>query len=156
MIGYSEDLQFDMIQPRLKFSNHEQLLQYCAREVADKIDKPAELILEGLHEKRRMERACMGDGLAIFDLKILGMRKPFIMLATLANELDFAAPDGLPLDMVCLVFSPQREGPFHLRRLSRISRLLKNDDLRQKIITVESESTIRSLLIDPEGWTLAA
>jgi PTS system nitrogen regulatory IIA component len=54
------------------------------------------------------------------------------------------------------LLSPERDGPLHLRRLSSLSRLFKCDALVTKIKDAKDETTIRSLLIDPQGWMLAA
>lgn len=156
MLGYHEDLKIDGIVPGLKEQTRQGILEFCADHTVQHVGSSAEHILDGLSENHRLERACVGDGLAIFDLKVRGLREPYVMLVTLENDVDFGALDGLPIRLVCCVFSPQRDGVKHLRRLSRVSRLLKSEELREKIVGIHSESTIRSLLHNPDGWTIAA
>jgi PTS system nitrogen regulatory IIA component len=80
-----------------------------------------------------------------------------MMLATLAREIDdFKSADDQPVNLVAFILSPETDGPLHLRRLSRTSRMLKNETLRKRLQEAKDELAIRSLLIDPEGWVLAA
>jgi PTS system nitrogen regulatory IIA component len=88
--------------------------------------------------------------------KAKALSHPVTLLATLNSEIDFGGTNDRPVHTICVLLSPERDGPLHLRRLSRLSRLFKCDALVTKIKDAKDETTIRSLLIDPQGWMLAA
>lgn len=156
MLSYMKDLKFDLVLPNLKATSREQALHLAADAVAKHIKVSGDLLFQGLAEKRRVERSCVGEGLAIADLKIRGLQRPFMVLTRFSHDVDFQAMDKQPVNLMCIVLSPERDGPIHLRRVARVSRLLKNSDLQQKLREASNEDAMRSLLIDPEGWMLAA
>jgi len=84
------------------------------------------------------------------------IQSPFTMLMTIDKPSNHETPDGSPVDLYCLLISPLSDGPIHLRRLSRLSRLMKNETLHKRIRETQDSDVIRSLLLDPEGWLMAA
>ena len=156
MLGYAKNLNFDVVSPQLKIMSQLQLFMHMAEEAANHLGFSKDLLYQFLLEEERKSTSYVGDGVAIPDLKIQGIKRPFLILVTMAHGLEFNAADRLPVNLACLVLSPESDGPYHLRRLSRVSRFFKNDDLRKKLGDAEDEVTIRSLLINSEGWMMAA
>ncbi|MAF97360.1 MAG: PTS sugar transporter subunit IIA, partial [Micavibrio sp.] len=74
----------------------------------------------------------------------------------LDEEVDFMSSDMRGVRLFAMVLSPLREGPLHLRRVSRVVRLLKNEDLQMRLLEAEDEMQMQSLLVNPEGWMIAA
>lgn len=116
----------------------------------------SDLLFESLTHKESSTNSSIGDGIALPNLQIKGLAHPFTILATLKTEINFGSVDDIPVDIVALVLSPERDGPAHLRRIARISRLLKNGGLHKKLVEARDEDIMRSLLVDPEGWLMAA
>ena len=156
MNDYSQDLHFDAILPCQKVVSHKQIFMTFAKQAEKHLGISAEKLFDLLIEKESSASSGIGNGVAIPHLQVRGPQKPFTIIATLERPLDFNAIDNEPVDIVCLVMSPQSDGPYHLRRLSRISRLLKNKALRKKLVEARDTQTIHALLIDPEGWLMAA
>lgn len=156
MPDYNRDLRFDLIVPQTKAIGPKQAYLVLAKEIA-KVTKINESeLFDRLTENENLATATIGDGIAMPHMKVRGLEAPFVALMTLDKKLDFKAIDEIPIDMICLVMSPEREGPLHLRRLSRISRLLKNNDLHKKLCEAQDEDVMRAILMNPEGWLLAA
>jgi PTS system nitrogen regulatory IIA component len=157
MLDYGQDLQFDLILPRLKLVSAKQVLMECAREAAKFTRVSESLLFAHLMAKENEHPSGIGEGVAIPHLQIRGPQNKCMVLATLAREIDdFKAADDQPVNIVAFILSPESDGPLHLRRLSRASRMLKNETLRKRLQDAQDELAIRSLLIDPEGWVLAA
>lgn len=154
--GYEKDLQFDLILPRVKGMSKKQILIQLSKAAAKHLNRSETSLLDALLTKEHARSSGIGDGTAMPNIKIKGLLRPFALLATLNQSIDFEANDEVPVDLVAVIISPESEGPKHLRRLSRVSRLLKNDDLHQKLCEADDADIIQSLLIDPEGWLLAA
>ena len=156
MFDYGKDLTFDLVLPRLKFVSSKQVLMEFARDAAKNLQLSESLLFEKLWEQEQASSSGIGGGVAIVHLKAVGPQRPFVILATLDREIDFNAIDGAPVNIAAFVLSPESDGPLHLRRLSRISRLLSNEILQKRILEARDELAVRSLLIDPDGWLLAA
>lgn len=156
MNAYSQDLHFDVVLPRLKLVSYKQVLMAFAKQAEKQLGVSATRLFDLLMEKETEASSGIGDGVAIPQLQVRGPQQSFTVLATLERPLDFNAVDNQPVDVVCLVLSPENDGPCHLRRLSRISRLLKNETLHSKLRDAGDEQAMRALLIDPEGWLMAA
>lgn len=155
--GYRQDVDIDCILPALNAATPKQALQHLAKKAADILDVDKNAIYAALLQKEEQESAAIGEGVAMPHAKLKSMSRPITIMARLSTPISFEnAPDNQAVDVMCLVLSPERDGPLHLRRLSRISRLLKNKELHSKIKETSDGQTIRSLLLDPEGWTLAA
>jgi mannitol/fructose-specific phosphotransferase system IIA component (Ntr-type) len=108
-------------------------------------------ILEG-----EFERSGIGGGVCVAALKVPMIKKSVSVLAKLRGGHGITGPDGVPIDLICLLLYPASEGPHYLRRLSRLTRMLCNRDLCAKIKETQDSETIRSLTHSPEGWMLAA
>ena len=156
MSDYSRDLHFDVILPRRKIVSYKQVLMIFAGEAAKHLDIARTRVFELLSEQETRGSSGVGAGVAIAHLQMRGPQRPLSVLATLARPVDVRAADNQPADLACLVLSPASDGPRHLRRLSRISRLLLNAALHRKLCEARDEQAIRALLIDPEGWLAAA
>lgn len=105
---------------------------------------------------RELQLAPLGEGLAVTAVKVPSLISSSSVLAKLSAPSDLLGPDQRPVDLVCLLFYPESESVHYLRRLSRLSRLLKNADLCRKIRETQDADTIRTLFQNPNGWMLAA
>ena len=156
MSDYTQDLRFNLIVPQTSVTSPKQAYMALTQAVSQHINIAEFDLFERLIDRDALTSCTIGDGIAMPHLKIRGLKTPFVALMTLNKKLDFKAIDEIPVDMICLVMSPEREGPLHLRRLSRISRVLKNNDLHKKLCEAKDEDVMRSILMNPEGWLLAA
>ena len=156
MNNFNRDLHFDAILPRIKASSTKAVLQELSAAAAQHLNVSQEKLYELLMEQEEKSASGMGEGLAIPHLQVTGARTHFVALATLDTAVDFHAVDNQAADLVALVISPKIDGPLHLRRLSRISRLLSNTELHGKLCEAKDKDAIETLLMHPEGWLMAA
>ncbi len=54
----------------------------------------------------------------------------------LTTPLDFGAPDGTPARLIFLIVGPKDSAALHLRLLSRLARVLGDDDIRTRLLEV--------------------
>ena len=98
----------------------------------------------------------IGGGIILPNVKVKALKAPYALFYVLDKALEFDAPDGKPMDIICMVLSPTDLGTVHLQRLSRFSRLLKDKSLCAKIRDTHDEDVIRALLSSPDGLMIAA
>lgn len=150
-------IAFDTILPALGSATASQALHSVAAAAARALDRNEKLLLERLAQKEGFSPSAVGGGVAIPHLRMSGLDRPFLVFARLQNPVDFHAPDSIPVDLVCLVLSPESLGNAdHLRRLARVSRLFKDQGLCTRLRTVEDESGVRALLLDTADRAQAA
>jgi nitrogen PTS system EIIA component len=88
-------------------SDKVRLLDHLARRAAVALDLPYEMILIALLKREELGSTGTGDGVAVPHARLLGVSKPFGMLARLSEAIDFAAIDGA-----------KGSTPLHVRRES--------------------------------------
>lgn len=149
-------IHFDLVLPRVKCESPRQAFHKISHEIAASIKcDPAMLYEHMLNDERRTSSAC-GKGVSIPHMKLKGLPNRFITFAKLDKPLNFDAHDNHKVDLICVLLSPQRDGPIHLRGLSRVTRMLQNDDLLEKLRNAGDKQAVTSLLSNPDGWLLAA
>lgn len=156
MSPISKDLQVDLILPDLKATSSRHVLQILAAEVAFRAAVNSEILFEQLLNKEEKSPSGIGGGVAIPHLQTKNILEPFLMLTRLQSPVNFNAIDQQGADLVFLLLSPQDDGPLHLRRLSRISRVLKNEKLCAELRSAKDAHAMRALLGMPETWLMAA
>jgi PTS system nitrogen regulatory IIA component len=117
------------------------LLDHLARRAAVALDLPYEMILSALLKREELGSTGTGDGVAVPHARLLGVSKPFGMLACLSEAIDFDAIDGEPVDIVCVLLLPTNsdEGQHALACAARVLRdpeALRN--IRQAADTTEA------------------
>ena len=156
MNTYNDDLHFDLILPKIQAANHIAALKTLSDHAAQALNVSAEKLFELIREKEEQSSSGLEGGIAIPHIQVRGPQSKFKILCSLQRPVDFNAIDGTRADIICLIISPQKDGALHLRSLSRISRLLNNETLCKKLRDAKDEEAIQTLLIDPEGWLMAA
>jgi PTS system nitrogen regulatory IIA component len=151
-----QNMHVDLILPRVKAATAKQVFEILSAAVADSLKCSQQRVFEEFSEKHKVENFSIGGGVCIPHLKMRGTRMPLVILATTEKPVDLNAPDDQPVNIVCALISPEEEGQRHLQNLSKIARMLKNASLAQKLRDAADADTMRFLLINPEGWLLAA
>jgi len=93
-----------------------------------------ERLLTVLREREELQSTGIGDGVAIPHGKLSGLDR---LLASFARSpgVEFAAIDGEPTRLFFLLVVPEHSGGQHLKALARISRFLRDDRFREKLLT---------------------
>jgi len=87
-----------------------------------------------------------GRGVAIPHARIPGLQRPVAVFLRLDVPVDFNAADGLPVDVVFGLLSPEAAGATHLQALASISRLMRDDAMHQAIARAPGAEAIYGLL----------
>jgi PTS system nitrogen regulatory IIA component len=72
------------------------------------------------------------------------MRGVFVRLD---QPVEFEAVDDQPVDLIFALFAPTDAGAEHLRALARVSRLLRQSDLREQLRQARTADAIHALLV---------
>ena len=105
------------------------------RELLDEAGPLLRLRLVGaLEERERLNSTALGDGVAIPHGKLPGVRRVIAAFARSRAGVDFQSLDGKPTHLFFLLVAPEDSAGAHLKALARISRLLKDESFRQRLM----------------------
>ena len=113
--------------------------------VGDAISDRAK-VLQAVLEREKIMSTGIGDGIAIPHGKSDAVEKLVAALGTQRRGVDFEALDGEPAYVFFLLVSPANVSGPHIKALARISRLLKNDDFKKKLIAAETSAEIIEII----------
>jgi PTS system nitrogen regulatory IIA component len=150
-----EKLILEAVIPDLKAHNRKQVFHEICKLAGYKLRIDPIKLANQLTLKEFEDSSGVGDGVAIPHLCIDTVEKPYMLFAKLSNPIDFDSIDTMPVDLVFLIISP-KDGPYHLRRLASISRMFKDEHLRDNLRGTDDADTLYSLLLDPDFRMLAA
>ena len=117
--------------------------------VGDAISDRAK-VLQAVLEREKIMSTGIGDGIAIPHGKSDAVEKLVAALGTQRRGVDFEALDGEPAYVFFLLVSPANVSGPHIKALARISRLLKNDDFKKKLIAAETPAEIIEIIENEE------
>ena len=134
--------------PRLKASSKKQALQELARRAAELTGVQERQIFDVLLERERLGTTGVGNGIAIPHGKLAEVKKMFGLFARLDPAVDFEAIDEQPVDLIFLLLAPEGAGADHLKALARVSRLLRDRGICEKLRGADQAEAIYALLTD--------
>lgn len=139
-------INMDAIFPQLKVSNKKQLLQELGNIAKNKIKKPVQEIATILMERERLGSTGVGYGVAIPHGRFAELDKIFGVFAKLEKPVNYDALDNQPVDLVFLLLVPEKAGASHLKALAKISRILRDQTVCEKLRGADSGDAIYAIL----------
>ena len=155
MNGVSDILGVDAVDAGLTASNKKALFQQLATASARLTGLNAKDIATCLNDRERLGSTGFGNGVAIPHGKITGLPHVCGYFARLSAPIDYAAVDGLPVDLVFLLLSPPDAGADHLKALASVSRALRDRQTVAKLRGARSKDAIFALLAGVETLNAA-
>ena len=149
-------IHFNLILPKIRALSIEHVFEALAQEIAPRTYCSKNAVLDTLRQNELKAASGVGGGVAIPHIQMSGIATRFVTLATLERPVDFQAADDVDADIICVLLSPESDGSIHLRGLSRITRMLQNEQLQRRLRETDDIDIIRALITNPDGWLLAA
>jgi PTS system nitrogen regulatory IIA component len=155
-------IEINRFLPSLQVHNTKQIFQtlaaYAAREIAVLPSKTviSQDIAALLGKAEETLSSAVGNGVAIPAITMKNIKKPYLLCAKLNQPVMFEGPDEMPVDLVFLIISPDTDGPLHLQRLSRISRMMRAPENYSRLRGAESEDAMRAILENANDLKVAA
>lgn len=134
--------------PHLKVTSKKQALQELSRRAADVTGLEQREIFDVLLERERLGTTGMGNGIAIPHGKLPSLDRLYAVFARADRAVDFDAIDDKPVDIIFLLLAPESAGADHLKALARVSRLLRDKGVCEKIRGADSVDAIYALLTE--------
>jgi PTS system nitrogen regulatory IIA component len=146
----------DLLQPEavisgLKASSKKQALQELAKHAAQITGVNDRRIFETLLERERLGTTGVGNGIAIPHGKLADFTRLYGLFARLDRPIDFEAIDEQPVDLIFLLLAPEGAGADHLKALARVSRLLRDTSVCEKLRGADTADGLYMLLTQSEA-----
>ena len=103
-------------------------------------------IFQAVIEREKIMSTGIGDGIAIPHGKSDSVDKLVAALGTKRRGVDFEALDGEPAYVFFLLVSPTNISGPHIKALARISRYLKNEEFKKRLIAAHTSDDIISII----------
>ncbi len=107
-------------------------------------------LLQVLLERERLGSTGIGDGVALPHGKLRGLDNLLLSFGRSIDGLDFDSIDEQPAYLFFLLLAPENSAGMHLKSLAKISRMLKDGNLRQQLMRAKSREEIYSIIIDKD------
>jgi len=143
----------DLLEPRavvasLRAANKKQLLQEIARRAAELTGEGERAIFDVLLERERLGTTGVGAGIAIPHGKLPGLKRLYGLFVRMETPIDFESIDEQPVDLVFLLLAPGGAGADHLKALARVSRLLRDRAICEKLRGSDNAEALYALLTE--------
>jgi PTS system nitrogen regulatory IIA component len=139
------------ISTRVSASSKRQVLAVISEIAARKLRLDAGDILDALVEREAAGSTGLGYGVAAPHARLEGLDRLRGVFVRLSEPVDFDAVDEQPVDLIFALFAPKEAGAEHLRALARVSRLLRQAELREQLRQARSADAVHALLVQDGG-----
>ena len=143
-------LTSDSVIANLRVTSKKQALQELAGAVSRITDLDERAVFDVLMEREKLGTTGVGNGIAIPHGKLPNLDRLYGLFARLEKPVDFQAIDDRPVDLIFLLLAPESAGADHLKALARVSRLLRDKTVCEKLRGTESAEALYALLTESE------
>ena len=144
-------LNVDAIIPALESREKNAALEEMAGWLASKhLPLEKKKVLDVLLEREKISTTAIGEGVAIPHGKLPGVERVLGVFARSQNGVDFASLDGGPTHLFFVLIAPENAAADHLKALARISRLLKDEVFRHRLMTGRSSQELYAIISEED------
>jgi PTS system nitrogen regulatory IIA component len=136
---------------RVSAPNKRKVLAVIAEIAARNFGLEAGDILDALADREMAGSTGVGHGVAVPHARLEGLQRMRGVFVRLQQPVDFGAVDDQPVDLMFALFAPRNAGAEHLRALARVSRLLRQSDLREQLRKARTCDAVHTLLVQDNG-----
>jgi fructose-specific phosphotransferase system IIA component len=145
-------ITLDMISLDLKAKNKKEALLELSELLgsSDSIDDP-KVIESALLERETLGSTGIGKGVAIPHAKTNFAKKLTIAFGRCSKGINFESLDSQDVKLFFVFASPLSDSSIYLKILARISRLIRNEDFRDKLLNATNSQEILNIISSEEG-----
>jgi len=107
-------------------------------------------VLTVLLEREKISTTAIGEGVAIPHGKLPGVERVLGVFARSPQGVDFASLDGGPTHLFFVLIAPENAAADHLKALARISRLLKDEAFRRRLMEGQTSQELFNVIAEED------
>jgi fructose-specific phosphotransferase system IIA component len=107
-------------------------------------------IKKALVEREKSMSTGIGHGVALPHCNTARVKDIVLLMALIPKGIDFNASDNLPVQIVIMLLVPKNKLTQHIKTLANIAKLMKNEDLRNSLVSLKTAERIIKKIKDFE------
>ena len=135
------------ISTRVSAANKKTVLAVIAEIAARNFHLDAGDVLDALSEREAAGSTGVGYGVAVPHARLEGLERMRGVFVRLENPVEFESVDDQPVDLLFALFAPKNAGAEHLRALARVSRIMRQSELREQLRKARTADAVHALLV---------
>jgi nitrogen PTS system EIIA component len=139
-------LKRDGVAVRISANSKRQALGALAEIASRSLGLPEAEIMDALLEREQQGSTGVGQGVAVPHARLKGLDRMAGVFVKLETPVPFDAVDDRPVDLLFALFAPRESGVEHLRALAKVSRLLRQSELREHLRQARTADALYALL----------
>ncbi|MBU0994006.1 MAG: PTS sugar transporter subunit IIA [Proteobacteria bacterium] len=139
-------LNENTIIPDLKARDKKGVLEELVKPVSDIVNISHEDLVRVLMDRERLGSTGIGDGIGIPHGKLKGIDSLVIGFGMSKHGVDFESLDNRPTHLFFLIITPEESTGLHLKLLAQISKLLKNESFRERLLGTSDRNEIFNII----------
>ena len=147
----TELLSIERIKIPLESQNKDDLLRELVDVAAGPGAPDRDDLLRAVREREAVLSTGIGHGVAIPHGKSSAVNDLRMAAGRSAGPVDFDALDGEPVSLFFLLVGPESAAGPHIKALSRISRLVRKDEVREKLVKARNAAEFLDALREAES-----
>jgi len=97
------------------------------------------LLFKDIMDREELSSTGLDYGCAVPHAHSTAVEQTTIAAALLTNGIDFNAQDGYPAKLIFLIVGPKNQTGLHLKLLSKMARILNDQEFREILLNVNTE-----------------
>jgi nitrogen PTS system EIIA component len=130
----------------LKAKDKKGILEELVAPIATSANIRAEDLVKVLLEREQLGSTGIGGGIGIPHGKLKALDGLILGFGLSRQGVDFESMDGRPTHIFFLLLTPENSTGLHLKLLAHISRLLKNESFKEKLMQVRSVDDVIAVI----------
>ena len=130
----------------IRADSKQAILQQLSARFAGVYSLDSDLVLDRIEERERLGSTGFGRGVAIPHARIAGLARPVAAFLRLEVPVAFDAADGMAVDLVFGLLSPEQAGAAHLHALAAISRMMRDESMHAALSQAPGAEALYGLL----------
>jgi PTS system nitrogen regulatory IIA component len=142
----------EMVVPALQGRSKDDVIDELAEVVArhhPEIDRWR--LVGALQDRERLNSTALGEGVAIPHGKLPGVKRVVAAFGRSPQGVDFNSLDGKPTHLFFLLVAPEDSAGAHLKALARISRLLKDEGFRARLMQADDGASLYRVIREEDA-----
>lgn len=109
-----------------------------------------------MRDAETRQSSAIGSGVVVKHTRLRNIDKPITVLIKTDKALNFRAFDDAPCNIIFCIFTPENNGPLYLQTMARAARVLKDVEIRTRILGATNSDALKSIFLDEELHKFAA
>lgn len=141
----------ELLEARLEVKDKAELFRALAEHLARASDSEPKVIEKALREREETQNTAVGNGVALPHATLQGATQTYLGIFTVAEPLDYNAPDGGRVDVLFATLGPPSDRNHHLRVLAAIAHRIHETDLLARVRCAESREALQAAVEACDG-----